>query len=60
MGDRIFLCQKITRAKIIGIRTDFHRAGESSGAVVNAMIECSCDWIVKSTKELLTAISQFF
>lgn len=40
-------------AKIIGIRTDFRNAGESSGAVVNAMVECSCDRIVRSSEELV-------
>jgi len=43
-------------AKIIGIRTDFRNAGESSGAVVNAMIECACDRIVRSTEELMENI----
>lgn len=40
-------------AKIIGIRTDFRSAGESGGAVVNAMIECACDRIVRSGDQLL-------
>jgi len=55
-----FYARKSSGQKIIGIRTDFRRAGESSGAVVNAMIECSCDWIVKSTKGLLEEVSRFF
>jgi hypothetical protein len=46
--------------KVIGIRTDFRRAGESEGAVVNAMIECSCDLIVRSREELMEAVFQFF
>jgi hypothetical protein len=37
----------------IGVRTDFRNAGESSGQVVNAMIECSCDRIAQLTGELL-------
>ncbi len=41
-----FYAGKSPEQKIIGIRTDLGRAGESEGAVVNAMIECSCDWIV--------------
>ncbi len=44
--------KKSHEQKIIGIRTDFRRAGESEGAVVNAMIECSCDWVVRSSEEL--------
>jgi nucleoside 2-deoxyribosyltransferase len=34
-----FYARKSPEQKIIGIRTDFRRAGESEGAVVNAMIE---------------------
>ncbi len=33
--------KKSPEQKIIGIRTDFRRAGESEGAAVNAMIELS-------------------
>jgi nucleoside 2-deoxyribosyltransferase len=50
-------CYALKRGKIIGIRTDFRRAGESEGAMVNAMIECSCDRIVQSVDELLKMIS---
>ena len=46
---------KPTGAKIIGIRTDFRRAGESEGAVVNAMIEGACDRIVRSREELMVS-----
>ena len=46
--------------KIIGIRTDFRRAGESEGGVVNPMIECSCDWVVRTREELLETISDLF
>jgi nucleoside 2-deoxyribosyltransferase len=52
-----FSARKSPEQKIIGIRTDFRLAGESEGAVVNAMIECSCDWIVRSRKELMGAVS---
>ncbi len=45
-----------SKQKIIGIRTDFHRAGESEGSVVNPMIECSCDLIVGSREELMEVI----
>jgi nucleoside 2-deoxyribosyltransferase len=43
-------------AKIIGVRTDFRNAGESAGALVNAMVECACDRIAKSSEELLGII----
>jgi N-acetylglutamate synthase-like GNAT family acetyltransferase len=46
--------------KLIGIRTDSRRAGESEGSVVNAMIEILCDLVVRSREELAEAISQFF
>jgi len=47
-----FYARKSPEQKTIGIRTDFRRAGESEVAVVNAMIECSCDGIVRSREEL--------
>ena len=47
-----FFARKSSEQKIIGIRTDFRRAGESEGAIVNPMIECSCDWVVRSREEL--------
>jgi nucleoside 2-deoxyribosyltransferase len=43
---------------IIGIRTDFRKAGESGSSIVNAMIECSCDLLVKSSEELMEALSR--
>ncbi|MGA3116956.1 MAG: nucleoside 2-deoxyribosyltransferase [Syntrophobacteraceae bacterium] len=46
------------RGKIIGIRTDFRRAGGSKGAEVNAMIERSCDQIVSKLEELLKAFDE--
>ncbi len=42
----------LRRGRIIGIRTDFRNAGESEGAKVNAMIECTCARIVHSVAEL--------
>ncbi len=39
---------KSESAKIISIRTDFRKAGESAGAVVNAMVEFSRGRIVRS------------
>ena len=54
-----FYAKKSPEQKIIGIRTDFRRAGESEGAVVNAMIECSCDLIVRSREELMEVVCEF-
>jgi len=55
-----FYAKKSAEQKIIGIRTDFRRAGESEGAVVNAMIECACDWLVRTREELMDTVFQFF
>ena len=55
-----FFARKSLGQKIIGIRTDFRRAGESEGAVVNAMIEGACDRIVRSREELMETILKFF
>ena len=55
-----FYAKESSEQNIIGIRTDFRRAGESSGAVVNAMLEGACDWIVRSREELLEAICDLF
>ncbi|MBF0549559.1 MAG: nucleoside 2-deoxyribosyltransferase [Deltaproteobacteria bacterium] len=38
---------------ILGLRTDFRRAGESAESIVNAMIECSCDRLFHSADGLL-------
>ena len=46
----------LKRGKIIGSRTTLRRAGESEGAKVNAMVECSCDRVVRSMDELLQVI----
>jgi len=43
-------------SKIIGIRTDFRRAGESENAIVNAMIEMACDDIVHNRNDLLLKV----
>lgn len=42
---------------IIGIRTDFRQGGDTSHSVVNAMIEGSCELIVKTIDELVEALS---
>ncbi len=52
--------KKSPEQKIIGIRTDFRRAGESEGAVVNAMLEGASDWVVRTREELMETVSQFF
>ena len=43
-------------SKIIGIRTDFRRAGESENSIVNAMIEMACDDIVHNHNDLLLKV----
>jgi nucleoside 2-deoxyribosyltransferase len=48
-----FFARKSPQQKIIGIWTDFRRAGESEGAVVNPMIEGACDWVVRTREELM-------
>jgi nucleoside 2-deoxyribosyltransferase len=50
-----FFARKAAQAKIIGIRTDFRRAGESEQAIVNAMVEMACDVIVE-TRAALPAV----
>ena len=53
-----FYAKRSPEQKIIGVRTDFRRAGESNGAVVNAMIEISCDQVLRTREELLEAVSK--
>ena len=55
-----FYAKRRPEQKIIGIRTDFRRAGESEGAVVNPMIEAACDWVVRSREELMETVSYLF
>jgi nucleoside 2-deoxyribosyltransferase len=38
--------------RIVGIRTDFRRAGESYASIVNLMVERSCQAVVTSLEEL--------
>ncbi len=52
-----FYARRRPEQKIIGIRTDFRRAGESEGAIVNGMIEGACDLIVRSRDELMGVVS---
>jgi nucleoside 2-deoxyribosyltransferase len=44
--------------KILGIRTDFRRAGESDGSRVNLMIECSCLMVTSSIDELFLELER--
>jgi nucleoside 2-deoxyribosyltransferase len=46
--------------KILGIRTDFRRAGETENSRVNLMIECSCQGIVSSLEELASNLKEAF
>jgi nucleoside 2-deoxyribosyltransferase len=55
-----FYAKKSAEQKIIGIRTDFHRAGERESGVVNPMIEVACDWVVSSREELMEVVSRLF
>jgi nucleoside 2-deoxyribosyltransferase len=51
-----FFATKAATATIIGIRTDFRRAGESEQAIVNAMVEMACDVIVNTQAVLLGTV----
>ena len=44
---------------VIGIRTDFRRAGDVPGAVVNAMIHGSCTAIVRNVHGLLRELEDW-
>lgn len=44
--------------KILGLRTDFRRAGETPESKVNAMIEFSCHSIANSIDQLLLDLSE--
>ena len=45
---------------VIGIRTDFRRAGETGHSLVNAMIEGSCHTIVRDVDALLDTLADHF
>jgi nucleoside 2-deoxyribosyltransferase len=51
-----FFATKAAEATIVGIRTDFRRAGESEHAIVNAMVEMACDVIVETQAALPGAV----
>ena len=44
--------------KILGLRTDFRRAGETDNSRVNLMIECSCQGITSSLEELASDLKR--
>ncbi len=44
--------------KILGIRTDFRRAGESVESRVNLMIECSCVMVASCTEDLYSELER--
>lgn len=46
--------------KILGIRTDFRRAGETDDSRVNLMIECSCLAMTSSLEELAGHLERIF
>jgi nucleoside 2-deoxyribosyltransferase len=41
---------------VLGLRTDFRRAGETDSSRVNLMIECSCRTVTSSLEELAAAL----
>lgn len=45
---------------VVGIRTDFRRAGETGHSVVNAMLEGCCHTIVSDTDALLATLAAHF
>lgn len=42
-----------------GMRTDFRMAGDTVHSVVNCMIECSCDRIIRDVDRLLVELAAF-
>jgi len=44
--------------RIIGIRTDFRRAGEAEKSKVNLMVECSCLAVVTSPDQLISELKR--
>jgi nucleoside 2-deoxyribosyltransferase len=44
--------------KIVGIRTDFRRAGEQESSLVNAMVQGGCLCIVNSIDQLLFRLAE--
>ena len=48
-----FTARRRAGQHLVGLRTDFRRAGDAPGAVVNLMIDCACDRIVDTADRLL-------
>lgn len=46
--------------KILGIRTDFRRAGESENSRVNLMVESSCLAVAESLEQLVSLLDRTF
>lgn len=44
--------------KIVGIRTDFRKAGETSGSKVNTMVETSCLFVVDNMELLVSRLKE--
>ena len=53
-----FTARRHSGQHVIGLRTDFRRAGDAPETVVNLMIDCACDRIVTDIDQLLTACRQ--
>ncbi|UHD15851.1 nucleoside 2-deoxyribosyltransferase [Thiocapsa bogorovii] len=51
-----FFATKVAEATIVGIRTDFRRAGETEHAIVNALVEMACNVIVHTQAALPGAV----
>lgn len=45
---------------VLGLRTDFRRAGETDNSRMNLMIECSCRAVTSSLEELAEALKGLF
>jgi nucleoside 2-deoxyribosyltransferase len=54
-----FNAKESPEQKIVRTRTDSRRSGESEGAIINAVIERSCDRIVLSKDECLKVIKTY-
>ena len=57
-GSRLFLQRQARGVQDIWGPHRLRNAGESAGAVVNAMVECACDRIVRSSGELMDILSE--
>ena len=53
-----FFAHRTPGHPIIGIRTDFRKAGDRPNALVNLMIDCSCDSIATTVDGLLDEIAK--